>query len=168
MRVLVCFHVEFICEMCHREQTRHAIWARVFIFIFLILVWQAILIKPLPHNIESVESWCQIPEPIPVLDHGHGLRPSSDFSTNAAIQIQVKRLSSAVRVATESWDDNGDVDVDPRWRAFETFHAVLKSLFPKVYGRMELHVLYGFYSSRLLGISLPSSTSHIVTASSTP
>ena len=82
---------------------------------------------------ERIESWCPIPEPS-VLDLPGHLRPSSDFAKDEAIDVQVQRLSAAVRVATESWDDNGDVDVDPRWEVFEEFHQVLRAQFPKVYG----------------------------------
>lgn len=145
--------------------------AAIILLVCLLLFWQAVFFESTPSTLQAnngtVESWCPIPEHMPVLDHGHGLRPSSDFSTDGAIEIQVERLSSAVRVPTESWDDNGDVDVDPRWKAFEEFHKVLSALFPKVYGSTEPHVLYGLYSSRPLVIILLISRSHIVTASST-
>lgn len=96
-----------------------------------------------------MESWCPIPEPIPVLDHTDHLRPSSDFAEDGAIHNQVQRLSAAVRVATESWDDNGDVDVDPRWEVFDEFHRVLRRLFPKVYGEW-VPVFRGLRSSHLI------------------
>lgn len=89
---------------------------------------------------ERIESWCPIPEPS-VLDLTGHLRPSSDFAKDEAIDVQVQRLSAAVRVATESWDDNGDVDVDPRWEVFEEFHQVLRAHFPRVYGEWFLYSL---------------------------
>ena len=87
-------------------------------------------------NDENIHSWCLIPEPVQA--RGDGLRPSTVFTETEAIEKQVERLSSAVRVATESWDDNGNVDVDPRWGTFDEFHQVLKGLFPLVYDRREL------------------------------
>lgn len=48
------------------------------------------------------------------------------------LALQVKRLSAAVQVPTESYDDNGEVDEDPRWETFQQFHNVLQDLFPLV------------------------------------
>lgn len=69
------------------------------------------------------------------------------FAKDEAINVQVQRLSAAVRVATESWDDNGDVDVDPLREVFEEFHQVLKAHFPKVYGES---ILYTVASAHLI------------------
>ncbi len=101
------------------------------------VLWQAfkpfdLSIQASPPSNEGTESWCPIPEPEDLQHCDDGLRPSSDFSKPGSIEIQVERLASAVRVATESWDDNGDVDVDPRWKSFDEFHRVLRELFPKV------------------------------------
>lgn len=83
----------------------------------------------------GMESWCLLPNASTstILDRDPGLRPSFGFLTNSSIQKQVERLSAAVRVPTESWDDNGDVGVDPRWEIFGQFHLVLQKLFPLVY-----------------------------------
>ncbi|KAF3061867.1 Carboxypeptidase S [Daldinia childiae] len=54
------------------------------------------------------------------------------------LQLQVERLSAAVRVPTESYDDNGDVDEDPRWETFQDLHQVLKQLLPLVHSQLEL------------------------------
>jgi Gly-Xaa carboxypeptidase len=78
----------------------------------------------------AIENWCPLPKlPSEVKD---GLRPSRDFETDEFLRRQVERLSAAVDVPTVSYEDNGDVDQDPRWRTFEDFHRVLESLFPLV------------------------------------
>lgn len=111
--------------------------AAVFLFVLVVILYQAVnsfgnsrRIVRVHH--ERLESWCPIPEPLSVIDPVKNLRPCSDFEKHEAIDIQVQRLSAAVRVATESWDDNGDVDIDPRWRVFDEFHRVLRVHFPKV------------------------------------
>lgn len=83
-------------------------------------------------GIKEIDSWCPIPEPEDIQHRGDGLRPSLDFQKPDSIELQVKRLSAAVHVPTESWDDNDEVDIDPRWKNFDEFHRVLKELFPKV------------------------------------
>ena|SRR5579859_4575348 len=40
------------------------------------------------------------------------------------------RLSGAVRIATESFDDMGPVGIDPRWDIFQDFHNYLEQTFP--------------------------------------
>ena len=43
-----------------------------------------------------------------------------------------------MRCPTESFDDNGDIDVDLRWKTFDQFHEVLKELFPLIHDRAKL------------------------------
>lgn len=83
-------------------------------------------------RIKEIDSWCPIPEFEDIQHRDDGLRPSLDFQKPESIELQVKRLSAAVHVPTESWDDNDDVDVDPRWKNFDELHRILKWLFPKV------------------------------------
>jgi Gly-Xaa carboxypeptidase len=63
-------------------------------------------------------------------------------------------VSAAVNVPTESYDDNGDVEEDPRWRSFPEFHTVLKSLFPEVHTKAQQEFMnrYGLVYT-LRGIS---------------
>lgn len=95
-------------------------------------VSQAISGGASPHvNKINYDSWCSIPEPAVPADDG--LDAPSKFLQDDYILKQVERMTAAVKVPTESFDDNGDVDVDPRWAPFETLHATLKELFPLVY-----------------------------------
>ncbi|KAK0659913.1 Carboxypeptidase S [Lasiodiplodia hormozganensis] len=90
-----------------------------------------------PHvNKINYDSWCSIPEPAVPADDG--LDAPSKFLQDDYILKQVERMTAAVKVPTESFDDNGDVDVDPRWAPFETLHATLKELFPLVHEKMNL------------------------------
>lgn len=90
----------------------------------------------------AVNTWCPVPQvPAPTED---GLISLADFGTDKdLIQQQVKRLSAAVNVPSISFDDNDDVDKDPRWHAFVTLHETLKTQFPKVYVKLQTS-LYAF------------------------
>ncbi|KAI1416997.1 carboxypeptidase S [Hypoxylon sp. FL1857] len=82
------------------------------------------------------EKWCPLPN---VTAPGEdGLKSSEHFMSSQQLQLQVQRLSKAVRVPTESYDDNGGVDEDPRWDTFGEFHRVLKQMFPLVHSHLEL------------------------------
>lgn len=79
---------------------------------------------------DDPEKWCPLPDvTVPGDD---GLKTSEHFISSRQLELQVERLSAAVRVPTESYDDNGDVDEDPRWATFQDFHQVLEQLFPLV------------------------------------
>ncbi|KAG1794751.1 hypothetical protein EV424DRAFT_1449349 [Suillus variegatus] len=58
---------------------------------------------------------------------------SEDFKQRA-IQI----LGEAVRVPTESYDDNGPVGEDSRWDTFAELHRVLEASFPRVYESLNV------------------------------
>ncbi|KAF2085188.1 carboxypeptidase S [Saccharata proteae CBS 121410] len=84
----------------------------------------------------AVASWCPLYEPPPSLDDG--LDRSNKFGHHIYVLRQVERLRAAVKVPTESYDDNGDVDVDPRWHTFDEFHETLRHLFPLVHEKLTL------------------------------
>ena len=48
-------------------------------------------------------------------------------------QGSVQRLSGAVQIPTESFDDMGPADEDPRWQVFQRFHNYLMETYPEVY-----------------------------------
>ena len=78
----------------------------------------------------NIESWCPLPEPPSHVRDG--LDHSSSFAEGPSVLKQVERLSAAVNVSTVSYNDNGEIDEDPRWKPFEEFHDVLRILFPFV------------------------------------
>jgi Gly-Xaa carboxypeptidase len=81
---------------------------------------------------DVIDTWCPVPQiPAQLQD---GLKSSADFGNDEdLIKQQVERLSAAVNIPTISYDDNDDVDKDPRWHAFVTLHEVLKKQFLRVY-----------------------------------
>ncbi|KAI1779138.1 carboxypeptidase S [Hypoxylon cercidicola] len=85
---------------------------------------------------DDPDKWCPLPDV--TVPGGDGLRTSDHFMSSPQLKLQVERLSAAVRVPTESYDDNGDVDEDPRWATFQDFHEVLEQLFPLVHSQLEL------------------------------
>ena len=91
------------------------------------------------------ESWCPLADPDPMKASNDHLRPSTEFSVDASLKKQIERLSAAVKCPTESFDDNGDVDEDLRWRTFDGFHDTLKDLFPLLHshGVLEKVNRYG-------------------------
>jgi hypothetical protein len=52
----------------------------------------------------------------------------------------VERLSGAVQIPTESFDDMGLVGEDPRWDVFQEFHDYLAKVYPNVYGPSITHL----------------------------
>jgi len=55
------------------------------------------------------------------------------LSSDAYLKDSVERLSGAVQIPTESFDDMGPVGQDPRWDVFQKFHDYLEKVYPKVY-----------------------------------
>ncbi|KAI1386732.1 carboxypeptidase S [Hypoxylon trugodes] len=84
----------------------------------------------------SVEKWCPLPDTTAPADDG--LKDREHFINSQQLQLQVKRLSEAVQVPTESFDDNGEVDEDSRWETFQEFHQVLEKLFPLTHSKLDL------------------------------
>jgi Gly-Xaa carboxypeptidase len=62
---------------------------------------------------------------------------SSDSFKNATIA----RLSGAVKIKTETFDDLGEVGFDPRWEVFYNFHAYLKNTFPLAHEKLLVEKL---------------------------
>jgi len=79
---------------------------------------------------DPTASWCQLPEPLAALSDG--LDDSNFFVGEDSLALQIERLSAAVNVSTVSYDDNGEVDKDPRYHTFEELHSLLVQLFPLV------------------------------------
>ena len=119
-------------------------WHKITLFIVIIvLLWQGIWhFGPFRGMAGSKHSgfddWCPLPDANSLVPSNDNLSPSIDLATEASRKQQVERLSAAVKCPTESFDDNGDVDVDPRWKPFDKFHEVLKDLFPLIHDRAKL------------------------------
>lgn len=61
---------------------------------------------------------------------------SSEFEKNS-----ITRLSNAVQIRTESWDNFGPIGEDPRWETLYDFQKYLKDTFPRVHEYMNPEVV---------------------------
>lgn len=85
---------------------------------------------------QDFKSKCVQPEPLlpskdEDLDKVYEHLGSSTFR-NASI----RRLSGAVQVKTESFDDLGAIGEDPRWDVFYSFHQFLEKTFPLIHEKL--------------------------------
>jgi Gly-Xaa carboxypeptidase len=82
----------------------------------------------LGHNTKD-DFKCDLPA---VLDPSADGLPSAKqlFSGEAALKRQARRHAAIVQVPSVSYDDNGDVGTDPRWKIFYEMHAKLAALYP--------------------------------------
>ena len=55
------------------------------------------------------------------------------LSSDDYLRDSVQRLSGAVQIPTESFDDMGPVGQDARWNVFQEFHDYLEKIYPNVY-----------------------------------
>lgn len=115
-------------------------WAIALVSLFLILIFWSLPSSHTPQlpslkdgqseTAGDVKTWCPLPDKPKYPNDG--LKPSFLFADKAFVDTQVKRLSAAVNVPTVSYDDNGLVGKDERWKPFYKFHEVLEDLFPLV------------------------------------
>jgi Gly-Xaa carboxypeptidase len=67
------------------------------------------------------------------LDDMQAYFDSEDFKS-----VAIERLSGAVKVPTQSYDDMGDIGKDSRWEIFYDFAVYLEKTFPLVHATMQL------------------------------
>ncbi|KAF2787593.1 peptidase family M20/M25/M40 [Melanomma pulvis-pyrius CBS 109.77] len=86
-------------------------------------------------DVSGLNNWCPVPDVVtPLKDL---LLSSGHFDEPGVLETQIQRLSAAVQVPTESFDDNGEVDEDPRWTTIDDFHKILEELFPLIYSQYK-------------------------------
>ncbi|KAK4097661.1 carboxypeptidase S [Parathielavia hyrcaniae] len=75
------------------------------------------------------------------------LLPSKDANLDRAYEriassgfrnATIRRLSGAVQVKTESFDDLGPIGEDPRWDVFYDFHRFLEQTFPLIHSKLQV------------------------------
>lgn len=81
------------------------------------------------------EDRCAQPDPVfPSARNNSDLEGLDKRITSGAFRdATIDRLSGAVKVKTESFDDLGVIGQDPRWDVFYDFHAYLEKTFPLIY-----------------------------------
>ncbi|KAI1386877.1 carboxypeptidase S [Hypoxylon trugodes] len=91
----------------------------------------------------TTEFKCDIP---PALDPSKdGLPAARDiFSDEKALQLQVKRHSTIVKIPSISYDDNGEPGDDPRWDVFYDLHRAFAALYPNIHLRMDRETVNTF------------------------
>ncbi|KAL1301957.1 hypothetical protein AAFC00_002413 [Neodothiora populina] len=101
-------------------------------------------LKPSLHNHNSHETsqYCGQVDPIlpehqtpKLVDMDRGLE-SESFE-----KVSIERLSKAVQVKTQSFDDMGLIGEDKRWDVFYPFAEYLKKTFPLVHDKLQLDVV---------------------------
>lgn len=67
------------------------------------------------------------------------LAKAFDYISSAAFRnASIERLSGAVKIRTESFDDLGPIGDDERWEVFYGFHEYLVQTFPLVHEKLQV------------------------------
>ncbi|EDK46201.1 Gly-Xaa carboxypeptidase [Lodderomyces elongisporus] len=83
---------------------------------------------------------------------GKPIAPASFYKDNSTVltilnneeyrEKSIKRLSGAIQIDTQIFDNQPDVDESPKtWEKFENFHKYLKKTFPLVYEQIEVETV---------------------------
>ncbi|KAL4916842.1 hypothetical protein BDW62DRAFT_185396 [Aspergillus aurantiobrunneus] len=106
---------------------------------------------------------CDLP---PALDPaGDGLPSAASlFSSDEALERQVKRHQAIVQVPSVSYDDLGEIGVDERWNPFYQLFPVLHKTYPTLHKRAKLEKINTFGLLYTLQGSDPSLKPTLLTA----
>ncbi|KAJ5336099.1 uncharacterized protein N7506_004121, partial [Penicillium brevicompactum] len=98
---------------------------------------------PMTLGHSSPEFTCDLP---PALDPaGDGLLSAKNlFSSDEAIERQVKRHQAIVRVPSVSYDDLGEIGEDPRWNTFYELLPTIEASYPTLHKRARLEKINTF------------------------
>ncbi|KAH7384515.1 hypothetical protein BKA66DRAFT_416908 [Pyrenochaeta sp. MPI-SDFR-AT-0127] len=85
------------------------------------------------------KSKCPQVEPLFPARQTKELDDVGNYLTSEAFRhIEIGRLSGAVKIPTESFDDLGDVGADPRWDIFYSFADYLSKTYPLTHATLQL------------------------------
>lgn len=88
------------------------------------------------HHEDRFKAGCVQPDPI-FPGKNEKLDKLQDVIASEAFRnASIARLSGAVKVKSESFDDLGPIGQDPRWDVFYDFHAYLEKTFPLIHERL--------------------------------
>ncbi|KAH6857018.1 hypothetical protein B0I37DRAFT_369009 [Chaetomium sp. MPI-CAGE-AT-0009] len=82
---------------------------------------------------QDFRSGCAQPEPLLPSENKDLEKVYDHISSSAFRNATIKRLSAAVQVKTESFDDLGVIGEDARWDVFYAFHEFLEKTFPRIH-----------------------------------
>ncbi|KAK3312261.1 hypothetical protein B0H66DRAFT_396260 [Apodospora peruviana] len=130
-----------------RPKTRHLILAIVAsawaVHVFLSLIFGGGLLDHLsdaawPQEQADLASQCVQPDPL-FPSNDTKLDAIVDYVTGEKFRLEtIARLSRAVQVKSESFDDLGVIGEDPRWDVFYDFSAYLKKTFPLIHHKLQV------------------------------
>lgn len=80
----------------------------------------------------------QVPALWPAEDNDRVKQAYDYLFTPAFENASIARLSGAVRIRTESYDDLGEVGEDPRWDVFFGLHEYLEDTFPRMHKDLKV------------------------------
>ncbi|KAK4466217.1 hypothetical protein QBC42DRAFT_90676 [Cladorrhinum samala] len=100
--------------------------------------WPSRLPSALVPNRDDFKSQCQQPDPLFPAKNEELDKAFEHISSTAFLNATVERLSGAVKVRTESFDDLGEVGEDPRWDVFPPFHDYLEKTFPLIHKKLQV------------------------------
>ncbi|KAB5515506.1 hypothetical protein GE09DRAFT_1013130 [Coniochaeta sp. 2T2.1] len=92
------------------------------------------------HGVQISKDFCAQPEPLlPSNDGDSKLEKAYNYISSSAFRnATIKRLSGAVKVKSESFDDLGAIGDDKRWDVFYDFHKYLEDTFPLIYKHLKV------------------------------
>ncbi|KAK0718588.1 hypothetical protein B0T26DRAFT_741486 [Lasiosphaeria miniovina] len=100
--------------------------------------WPKTAKLPLGRPRYRVEDGCKQPDAIFPTKNTELDRIYEYLSSDGFRNETIERLSGAVKVKTESFDDLGPVGEDARWEVFYDFHAYLKDTFPLIHAKLAV------------------------------
>jgi Gly-Xaa carboxypeptidase len=117
--------------------------------VFLLLAILRQPIGPIHHYIfgkddsyDVLKAKCTQPDPLFPSPGSHELEYAYNYiSTEEFKQGSIARLSGAVQIPSESFDDLGPIGEDPRWDIMYKFADYLKKIFPRVHEHMEPEIV---------------------------
>ncbi|KAM7187824.1 hypothetical protein V8F33_011039 [Rhypophila sp. PSN 637] len=136
-----------------KKQSAFASFAKAFFWTSVILFFLRHLTSPTlgsapwssrPHGERhrnkhsDFESQCLQPDPL-FPSKNPSLDALFDYITTPAFRNEtIQRLSGAIQVKSESFDDLGAIGTDPRWDVFFNFYAYLAKNFPLIHAQLKV------------------------------
>jgi Gly-Xaa carboxypeptidase len=132
-----------------RRLRRPTIGSRIFVATVLLFVTVVLTFlhldqentTDLPWGLQNHASKQQCPQVHPLLPNytSDGLEAMDQYLRGSKFREEsIERLSHAVQISTESFDNMGEIGEDERWDVFYPFAAYLKSTFPQVHATLRL------------------------------
>jgi Gly-Xaa carboxypeptidase len=91
-----------------------------------------------PSNIKS-KAQCPQVEPLFPTRKTKELDDMESYLTSDTFRdVAIERLSGAVKIPTQSYDDMDDIGADPRWDIFYSFADYLSKTYPLVHATLQL------------------------------